>query len=331
VGYGRVIASADPSRGTAAQEAQARLRRVALSNTVRVRKGQVPVGKGELSVADGVLVLTVRGKERMRAPVASVQRTLAPMFAHEAIRTARRWVPRLRYRVTFVDPSSGDKDSDADRRWGKFFYAAEGERERATALDRVTDTANAAASGVLSDRAWRRTGALGKQEGTLQLADGRLDFIGPGGEAVGLPLSEIKKVGAPLWASGRMTVTAGSERHVFGFAPRRLADGTWEEGPIRSDGERPTSGPGLGDAAPDSSGYVSSSQAAVDASEFANGLVILGGLVVLACEGNYTRRIRRRDWKRALGGDGAADELLATRADKARTKLEQHDLLNDRS
>jgi hypothetical protein len=59
--------------------------------------------------------------------------------------------------------------------------------------------------------------------------------------------------------------------------------------------------------------------------------VILGGLVVLACEGNYTRRIRRRDWKRVLGADGAADEPLATRADKARTKLEHHDLLHGRS
>jgi hypothetical protein len=299
---------------------------------VRVRKGQVPVGKGELAVADGVLVLTVRGQERIRAPVATVQRSLAPMFAHEALRTARRWVPRLRYRVTFIDPSSGSKDTDAGRRWGEFFNAAEGERERATALDRVTDTAQAAASGVLSDRAWRRTGALGKQEGTLKLAHGRLDFIGPGGEALRLPLSEIEKVGAPLWASGRMTVTAGAERHVFGFDPRRLGDGTWEEGAIRrTDEEQPTSGPGLADVAGDPNGYVSSSQAAVDASEFANGLVILGGLVVLACEGNYTRRIRRRDWKRALGGDGAADDLLATRADKARTKLEQHDLLHDRS
>jgi len=304
------------------------LRRTALSNVVRVRKGQVPVGGGELAVADGVLVLTVRGKERIRAPVATVQRSLAPMFAHETIRTARRWVPRLRYRVTFIDPSSGEKDKDADRAWGEFFHAAEGERERATALDRVTDTAQAAASGVLSDRAWHRTGALAKQQGTLRLAHGRLDFIGTGGETLRLPLSDIKKVGAPPWASGRMTVTVGTERHVFGFAPRRLGDGTWEEGAIRTDDEKPTRGPGLGDAPADTNGYVSSSQAAVDASEFANGLVILGGLVVLACEGNYTRRIRRREWKRVLGGDGAAEELLATRADKARTKLEQHDLLH---
>ena len=294
---------------------------------VRVRKGQVPVGKGELAVADGVLVLTVRGKERIRAPVATVQRSLTPMFAHEAVRTARRWVPRLRYRVTFIDPSSGEKDKDADRVWGDFFSAAEGERERATALDRVTDTAQAAASGVLSDRAWHRTGALAKQQGTLQLAHGRLDFVGPGGETLRMPLSDIKKVGAPTWASGRMTVTVGTERHLFGFAPRRLGDGTWEEGAIRRDDEQPTSGPGLADAPGDPNGYVSSSQAAVDAS----GLVILGGLVILAGEGNYPRRIRRRDWKRALAGDVAADELLATRADKARTKLEQHDLLHDRT
>jgi len=167
---------------TAAEEAQARLEQVALTSAVRVRKGQLPVGRGELAISRGILVLSVRGKERMRAPLASVQRVLAPMFAHEGIRTGRRWLPRLRYRVTFVDPVSGEKDKDAESRWGKFFNTFDSERRRATDLDRVMVTAQAAESGVLSDRVWHRTGLLAKEHGTLKLAQGGLDFMGSRGD-----------------------------------------------------------------------------------------------------------------------------------------------------
>jgi hypothetical protein len=68
----------------------------------------------------------------------------------------------------------------------------------------------------------------------------------------------------------------------------------------------------------------------VDAYEFASGLELIGGLFVLAFEGNYTRRVRRRDWKRVLSRERSADELLTARADKARAKLAHDDLLTSR-
>jgi len=57
------------------------------------------------------------------------------------------------------------------------------------------------------------------------------------------------------------------------------------------------------------------------------GLLFIGGLVVLAGEGHYRRRLRRRDWKRVLTAEGSADALLRARAEKAHTDLDQADLL----
>ena len=287
-----------------------------------MRKGQVPVGKGELALSGGILVLTVRGKERLRAPVAAVQRTLAPMFADEGLRTGRHWLPRLRYRLKF-------DDKDTALRWGELLGGYASELKRATTVDRVADTTRAAESGVLRDRVWHRN-AGAKEHGTLQLADGRLDFVSDSGETVGVPLSEIRKVGAPTWRSGRVTITTDDDRHVFGFDPRRLGDGTWEEGEIRRlDGEQ-AAATGLADANPSTDTYASSSQASIEANEFGNGLVLIGGLVLLAFEGNYTRRVRRRDWKRVLSDEQAAEALLNARAEKARAKLESDDLLASR-
>ena len=313
---------------TAAEEAQARLEQVALTSAVRVRKGQLPVGRGELAISRGILVLSVRGKERMRAPLASVQRVLAPMFAHEGIRTGRRWLPRLRYRVTFVDPVSGEKDKDAESRWGKFFNTFDSERRRATDLDRVMVTAQAAESGVLSDRVWHRTGLLAKEHGTLKLAQGGLDFMGSRGETLRLAMSEIRKISAPQWRSGRVTIKTGDQRHVFGFDPRRLDSETWEEGELRKqDGERATE-MGFDDAGFDSTGGAEHYQTGThDEYEFSNGIMLIGMFFVLAFEGNYWRRIRRRDWKRVLDGEGSADELLTARAKKSRARLEEHDRL----
>jgi hypothetical protein len=128
---------------------------------------------------------------------------------------------------------------------------------------------------------------------------------------------------------GPMTVTAGTERHVFGFAPRRLADGTWKEGAIRTDGAADQwSRAHRCGRRPEWVRFVVPSRGRRERVRERPRDPRGAGRPGLRRQ--LTRRIRRRDWKRALAGDGA-DELLATRADKARTKLEQHDLLHDRS
>jgi hypothetical protein len=316
-----------------AEEFQAEFGRVELTSPVRIRKGQLPIGKGELAVHGGVIVLTLRGKERMRAPFGAIQRSLAPMFADEALRVGRRWVPRQRYRLTFVDVATGAKDAAAESRWGELFSGYETKRKRLTAVDRVERTAQAAAGGVLRDRAWRRTGTLRKEHGMLQLADGDLKFVTAEGETFSTAMADVESLRTSSLRSGRMAVKTSDGRQVFGFEPGRLPDGTWEKGEIvKQNGGTGTHGgeAGLADLGLDINAGVATSQDAVDAYQFASGLEMIGVLAVLAFEGHYTRRVRRRDWKRVLRNELSPRELLNSRAEEASAALAADDLLQSR-